>query len=989
VSDDRPVLGIDLGTSNTAVAFVDGDEVRVITDERGRGVTPSVVCLNRYGEFVVGHFAKAQMITNPHGTLYSAKRLLGMDFDALDLQDAVKHLNFPVVDDGNNRPLCRILDRYVHPHEVSAEVLRKVKVMAETYLQMPVDDAVVTVPAHFTDRQRKETIIAAEQAGLKVLRLINEPTAAALAYGYGFDHPVTVVIYDFGGGTFDISVLRIDNGIFEVLATGGDTYLGGDDVNNRLCDYVVESFALETKIDLRQDKMAMQRVLDATEKAKIDLSELDEAIINLPRIAPNVDFNAHLYARLTRGDVEYLCTDLVDKTLEICGRVMRGARLKITDIDDVLLVGGQTRMPLVKQKVGDYFGRVPNDTLNPDHVVAVGAAIQGHTLLADDGDILLLDVTPVTLGIETLGGVMAPLIPRNSKLPHRASRVYTTTTDYQEEVRIKVYQGEERLTPDNTFLGEFVLSGIRKALRREPQIDVTFRIDASGVLSVSAMDVDTGEAQTIVIKDVMNSGLSSERDAGPSPDRPAAPPPPSSSLDAFGVGGSSRSMDVPAEALSEERLRDAFGAAPGTDSGSRSLDRFGGGVSGSRSMDAFGVSPSTAPTGRGPVQTPAPGRASASMSSVSREQPYFGADTEGGGPVDRSQTGADASLSRGSHPGSVSRSGSHPSAVSSKLLLEPGTIISGRYELLEQVGAGAFGAVYKARQLGIDRTVAIKLLLPDATKADVTAIQRFQQEANLSAKLEHPNTITIHDYGQTEDGMLFLVMEFVRGRTLQRVLREEGALEPLRCVHIMRQVLLSMHEAHSLGVVHRDMKPGNIMLFDRVGSTDVVKVLDFGIAKFITDKKEAAQDLTMAGRIVGTPRYMSPEQVRGKGAVPASDIYSLGLIMYAMLTGRKAVRGGSTVELIAAQISQDAVIDERDPLVPPSLMPILRMATAKALNVRYSRAEQMLLDLDGLDRDVLRGEGEAIRAKLTAGRASVQPGSSSDAGFFGRLFKKG
>lgn len=505
--EERPVLGIDLGTSNTCVAFIEGDDVKVVTDERGRRVTPSVLTLNNRGEVVVGHFAKAQQITNPFGTLYSAKRLLGQSFSNSELQKAVGHLTYDVEADDNDHPICRLKDLRIYPHEVSTQVLLKVKGLAEAYLQVPVRDAVVTVPAHFNDRQRKETVLAAENAGLEVLRLINEPTAAALAYGYGQEQRATVAVYDLGGGTFDISILDIDNNVFEVIATGGDSYLGGDDINRRIVDFVVSNFQRDSGIDLRRDKMAMQRLLDAAEKAKIDLSDAFETVINLPRIAPNVDFNAHIYQKLTRAQLEEMSADLIEQTLRICTRTFAEARVDIPDIDEVILVGGQTRMPMVRERVTQFFRREPNDELNPDEVVAIGAAIQAFTLFSEDSDVLLIDVTPLTLGIESLGDLFAPVIGRNTKVPHRVSKIFTTSNDYQEQVRIKIFQGENRNASSNTPLGEFVLTNIRDALRREPRIEVTFRIDASGMLHVAAMDLDTQETQSIVIKDYAHRAL--------------------------------------------------------------------------------------------------------------------------------------------------------------------------------------------------------------------------------------------------------------------------------------------------------------------------------------------------------------------------------------------------------------------------------------------------------------------------------------------------
>ena len=500
MAEERPVLGIDLGTSNTCVAFVEGDDVKVVTDERGRRVTPSVMTLNNRGEVVVGHFAKAQQITNPYGTLYSCKRMMGATFDQPQLQNALKYLTYEVEDDGSNLPICCLKNLRVYPHEVSTQILLKVKGLAEAYLQVPLREAVITVPAHFNDRQRKDTLKAAENAGLEVLRIINEPTAAALAYGYGQGQKCTVAVYDFGGGTFDVSILEIDGNVFEVIATGGDSYLGGDDVNRRVVDHIVAEFQRESGIDLSRDKMAMQRIMDAAEKAKIDLSAAPEAVINLPRIAPNVDFNAHVYVKITREQLEGMAMDLVEQTLRMCTKTFRDARVDIPDIDEVILVGGQTRMPLVRERVRQFFGREPNDELNPDEVVAIGAAIQAHTLLFETSDVLLIDVTPLTLGIESLGNLFAPVILRNTKVPHRISKIFTTSTDYQEQVRIRIFQGENRAASENTPLGEFVLTGIRQALRREPRIEVSFRIDPNGVLHVSAMDLDTSESQAIVIE---------------------------------------------------------------------------------------------------------------------------------------------------------------------------------------------------------------------------------------------------------------------------------------------------------------------------------------------------------------------------------------------------------------------------------------------------------------------------------------------------------
>ena len=873
MSQDRPVLGIDLGTSNTCVAFVDGDQVRVVTDERGRGVTPSVVSLDPQGEFIVGHFAKAQRITNPYQTIYSAKRLLGWDFNNPVLQEAIKLLSYQVVSDAHGRPVCDVNGREVKPHEVSAQVLFHVKELAEAYLGMEVREAVITVPAHFNDRQRKETLLAAQLAQLDVLRLINEPTAAALAYGYGYDSNATIAIYDFGGGTFDISVLEIEDNVFEVIATGGDSYLGGDDINQRIANHVVEAFTEQTGIALKGDKMAMQRILDAAEKAKIELSRVEETVLNLPRIAPNIDFNAHLYHRLSRETLDELCYDLIEETLEICKATFAEARISPQQVDDVVLVGGQTRMPLVKEMVSRFFGKTPNDSLHPHHVVAVGAAIQSHALLEMDSDILLVDVTPLSLGIEALGGVFRPVIPKNTKVPHRFSQVFTTTSDYQTEVRIKVFQGEDRYTQGNHPLGEFVLTGIREALRREPQIDVTFHLDASGVLHVSATDLDTGNAQAIQIQGVIEADPSMEQ----------------------------------------------------TDIKEGGYTKAGGRT---RDLGKHGIN---ALASREQPSSPSMSTMRARNSDDSGSMFAGGPQTNGAGPM----TG-----------GSGTGTGRHQVPD-----LPAGTVVGGRYVLEKPVGAGAFGAVYRAVDQETGHVFALKTLMPGATQADEAAVERFQREAELMSRFDHPNLVQIHNFGRTDDGGLFMVMEFIDGRTLHRTLKTEKRLAPVRAVQIVRQALLGLEEAHNQGIIHRDLKPGNIMLFDTDEAPDQVKVLDFGVAKMMRESQaQSMEELTVAGKVLGTPRYIAPEQLASNGGnYPCSDVYSLGLILYRMVTGRRAIRGKTVPEILAEQVSPQPVIDEGDPLVPPPLFPVLRAATEKDWNRRLANASAFIEALDQVD----------------------------------------
>ena len=496
------VVGIDLGTSNTCVAVMKDGVPRVIIDRRGRSVTPSAITIDKQGNLVIGHKAKSQQITNPYGTIYSLKRLLGQPFQSSQVQSAIQRITFDIEEGPQGEVIASLGEHKMTPLEGSTKILEKVKKIAESALNEELSEAVITVPAHFNNEQRKQTKQAAEDAGFEVLRLINEPTSAALAYGYGQKSIRNIAVYDFGGGTFDVSIMEVGDDIYEVIATGGDSFLGGDDINARIADYVVGKFFEETEIDLHHNKMAMQRIYDAAENAKIQLSDVENFPINLPRIAPEIDFHAHLKIDLTKEIIEELCSDLIEQTLRICTDTLSEARIDLPDIDEVILVGGQTRMPMVRSRVSQFFGKEALDNVNPDEVVAVGASIQASTLVSSDEDVLLLDVAPLSLGIESMSNLFAPVIKKNTKVPHRVTKIFTTSADYQENVRISIYQGEDRKTVGNSFLGEFILSGIRKAKRMIPRIEVTFRIDANGILHVSARDQTTSKEQSIKINDL-------------------------------------------------------------------------------------------------------------------------------------------------------------------------------------------------------------------------------------------------------------------------------------------------------------------------------------------------------------------------------------------------------------------------------------------------------------------------------------------------------
>jgi len=501
------ILGIDLGTTNSAMAIVEAGSPKIIENKEGTRTTPSMVAISKSGERLVGLLAKRQAITNPENTLFSIKRLIGRRFEDEEVQRDIKLMPYKIVK-ANGGVKVVMGGREYTPQEISAMILQKLKADAEEKLGETINEAVITVPAYFDDSQRKATKEAGEIAGFTVKRIINEPTAAALAYGFDKKKNEKIAVYDLGGGTFDISILEVGDDTVEVKSTNGDTHLGGDDFDQKIINWILDEFKKDQGIDLSKDSLALQRIKEAAEKAKIELSTALETEINQPFITSDASGPKHLVMKLTRAKLEELVGDLVEKTLDPCKKALEDAKLSVSDINEVVMVGGMTRMPLVMQTVEKFFGKKPNATVNPDEVVALGAAIQGGVLAGEVKDVLLLDVTPLTLGIETLGGIRTPLIPRNTTIPTSKSQIFSTATDNQPSVEIHVLQGEREMAADNKTLGRFILDGIPPAPRGVPQIEVTFDIDANGILSVTAKDKATGKSQSIRIE--ASTGLSKE-----------------------------------------------------------------------------------------------------------------------------------------------------------------------------------------------------------------------------------------------------------------------------------------------------------------------------------------------------------------------------------------------------------------------------------------------------------------------------------------------
>ncbi len=919
------VIGIDLGTTNCCVHIVENGKPTLIPCREGGATTPSVVAFAGEGKVLVGAPARRQAATNPRRTIFGIKRLMGRKLIDPDVGILRETCPYEIVPAANGDAWVRIDERDFSPPEISSLLLEHLKEDAERFLGEPVTQAVVTVPAFFDERQRQATKDAAQLAGLNVARLLNEPTAAALSYGLNSTEPQSIAVFDLGGGTFDVSVLEVYEGAFEVLASVGDNLLGGDDFDRRILVHLADNFYRTEGIELLDDPTALQRLYEAARNAKHELSVVSSVDVQLPFITSRDNEPLHLiHEGLTRSSFEALVKEELEALGEPCAMALDDCGLGTEDIDQVLLVGGMTRVPAVQRAVERLFRVRPRRDIDPDQIVAQGAALQASVLGGELKDVVLLDVTPHSLGIRLRGGRFSPVIARNSRVPCRAQKLYAAAQEHQNYVELEIYQGESDSVADNTCLGSFELQGLPYAA----QVMVSFTLDANGLLSVTAEEPSTSRSAQVDIRP--SSGLSNDEIdrllRQRAQDRQAAE---ERAATAQARSDSAPAPDEPAAAPSRPAAAKVETAAAPSEPG------------------AVTASPANHPAGRG--SEPPPSETSSAPAGQDMAKPAA--------PPREASEPLAASRRPSQQPPPTPPPSSKPelSQESDQATIDHddplvGSLLDGRYQIEQLLDEGGMGRVYRARHRDLDRTVAIKVLHADLALHKKLAA-RFLLEARAAASIDNPHVVRISDFGRLEDGSGFLVMEYLEGITLKDLLTKNGGpLTGTSIAEIGKQLANGLVAAHDKGVIHRDLKPDNVTIVDQAELTHLCKLLDFGIAHH-QGRPAGAPRLTDAGVMVGTPLYMAPEQIECGEIDARSDIYSLGVVLYELATGAPPFHADTKVGLLA-QHKYVIPIPIRERVsgasCPPELEAIILKCLAKKPSERFASAALLQEALESL-----------------------------------------